>query len=222
MPDACRNLLLTFGPTYEPIDAVRFIGNRSSGRLGASLADAADRRGWAVTALIGPNAAVPERSSVKIQRFRTTSDLQQLLSEHTPNADLLIMAAAVADFRPANSVDVSYKLPRSASGLVLKLEATPDLLAGLAGAKRSNQVFVGFALEDHESLTELAIRKKKRKMVDYIVANPLETMDSDVIDATIIGPTEELITPTGPRMKSEFADYLLAFLERDHRLRHNT
>lgn len=95
-----RKLLITAGPTYEPIDAVRFIGNRSSGRLGVALADEAARRGWEVTLLLGPVAVTPAEPAVRVSHFRTTADLDALLGTHVPVCDVLVMAAAVADYRP--------------------------------------------------------------------------------------------------------------------------
>src|SRR5689334_2567210 len=98
-----RRMLITAGPTHEPIDAVRFIGNRSSGRVGAALAGEAAARGWEVTLLMGPGAVVPQArqdSRLEVVRFRTAADLQGLLRERVAGADVLVMAAAVADYRP--------------------------------------------------------------------------------------------------------------------------
>src|SRR2546423_13159940 len=97
-----QRMLITAGPTHEPIDAVRFIGNRSSGRLGSALAKEAASRGWEVTLLMGPGGVLPapghpEDSRVSVVRFRTAADLLGLLREHVPGADVLVMAAAVAD-----------------------------------------------------------------------------------------------------------------------------
>ena len=98
--DATLRLLITAGPTYEPIDAVRFIGNRSSGQLGSALADHAAKAGWEVTLLLGPNAILPSDNRVRVVRFQSCQDLQTLLAEHLPDCDTLVMAAAVADYRP--------------------------------------------------------------------------------------------------------------------------
>ena len=128
-------LLITAGPTHEPIDAVRFIGNRSSGRVGSALATEAASRGWAVTLLMGPGTVVPDPSMysmLSVVRFRTASDLQGLLKEHVPLADVLVMAAAVADYRP--KVDPSFFGGSSGGRTRSWFEAGAD--AGPAGGGR--------------------------------------------------------------------------------------
>lgn len=216
IPDeATRRLLITAGPTYEPIDAVRFIGNRSSGRLGSALADHAQDQGWAVTLLLGPNAVKPTNDDVEVIGFQSTSDLQNLLQTHLPQADTLIMAAAVADYRPAaDEVDLEGKRRREGGSLSIKLESTPDLLAGCSKAARSDQLLVGFALEPRDRLISSATKKLGRKNIDLIVANALETMDSDSIEATLLGNADRGIscqrsTP-GTITKAAFAEWLIA------------
>lgn len=210
-----RRLVITAGPTHEPIDEVRYIGNRSSGRLGIALADAAARAGWQVTLLLGPTSRTPADSRVRVVRFRTTADLQCLLGEHFPNSDLLIMAAAVADYRPIPApASAEGKLKRDAAGLTIQMEATPDLLAGCASARRAGQVLVGFALEPRSRMVESARSKLARKAVDYIVANPLETMDAETIEATVVG-RDGGIAQTGPAMaKERFGEWLLGVVGR--------
>lgn len=202
-----RRIVITAGPTHEPIDAVRYLANRSSGRLGEALALEAARRGWSVTLLLGPVNRSPNYTQIHIERFITTADLQALLREHAPSADVLIMAAAVADFRPAASTE--FKLKRSSGPITLELEPTPDLLLETAQRRRPGQVIIGFALEDRERMLMSAVEKVQRKDVDAIVANPLETMDSDMIEATLVwrdGSKES----TGARItKDQFAAWLL-------------
>ena len=144
--DPLRHLLITAGPTHEPIDAVRFIGNRSSGRLGVALADKAAARDWRVTLLLGPTSLTPSDSRVQVLRFRTTADLEALLRQHFPAADTLIMAAAVADYRPKpllNRPDAAEgKLKRSHGPLTLELEPTPDLLAACSSLRVPGQTLV--------------------------------------------------------------------------------
>ena len=215
--DATPRLLISAGPTYEPIDAVRFIGNRSSGRLGTSLADRAVEMGWDVTLLLGPNAVLPHDPRVRLVRFHSCQDLENRLAEHLPHCDTLIMAAAVADYRPvAAEVNLEGKRRREGGELTIQLESTPDLLAGCSEQARSDQLLVGFALEPKERLLESANRKLKRKNIDLIVANPLETMDADSIEAVLIGNPErglatEAETP-GIISKPEFAHWLLTEL----------
>ena len=122
-------LLITAGPTHEPIDAVRYLGNRSSGRLGIDLAETAANLGWITTLLLGPTHLSPASSSLTLTRFRTTADLASLLNRTLPECEILIMAAAVADYTPAET-NLAGKLRRSdIGGLTLKLKPTPDLLA---------------------------------------------------------------------------------------------
>ncbi|MBC7834612.1 MAG: phosphopantothenoylcysteine decarboxylase [Phycisphaerales bacterium] len=214
-----RRLLITAGPTYEPIDAVRFIGNRSSGRLGIALADEAARRGWRVTLLLGPTALAPTDSHLAIRRFRTTADLEGLLREEGSRCDVLIMAAAVADYRALNDEAGAHtKLRRTGERLVLELEPTPDLLAGFSATRRPDQFVVGFALEPRERLLVSARAKLGRKNLDFIVANPLETMDAPTIEATILGADGFERQTDGPLPKELFAPWLLELIEQS--LRH--
>ncbi|MEO0482195.1 MAG: phosphopantothenoylcysteine decarboxylase [Planctomycetota bacterium] len=210
-------LLITAGPTQEPVDAVRFLGNRSSGRLGVDLAAAAARRGWSARLLLGRGASVSpdvlDQDWVSIERFGSTSDLAQLLDRHFPSTDVLVMAAAVADYRPViEDGDLETKLRRVADRLVIECEPTPDLLAGLGARKRDDQLLVGFALEPEAQLEASGRRKLERKNADLIVANPLETMDSPDIRATLIA-REGLGLAACHRLektsKDAFADRLL-------------
>jgi len=213
-PNETHRILIAAGPTYEPIDAVRFLGNRSSGRLGSSLADAAAARGLGVTLLLGPNAVAPTHAGVEVVRFVSTADLEARLAERLPDASVLVMAAAVADYRPApGEVDQGGKRRRQAAGMTLHLESTPDLLAGCSQNARSDQLLVGFALEPEAEMIASGNRKLRRKNIDLIVANPLETMDSDTIRATLIGNPDRGIdtdeTTDGSMPKADFADWLL-------------
>lgn len=209
-------MLITAGPTREPIDAVRFIGNRSSGKLGVAVAMAAAEAGWRVLLLLGPVAIEPpEHRLISNLRFETTADLETLLVTHQVEADALIMAAAVADFRPG-SVVRGGKLRRTAEGLTLKLEPTPDLLAGCSRArakKHLQQVLVGFALEKRAELEASAKGKLVRKGVDAVVANELQTMEADTIRAKVFiadGTTE---APKGTLSKVRFAQWLVELVE---------
>lgn len=207
-------LLVTAGPTYEPIDAVRFLGNRSSGRLGSALADEASRRGWTVTLLLGPNAVPPQDPRIELVRFQSTADLQNHLDTHLPECDVLVMAAAVADYRPASGeVNLTGKRRRDQSGLTLKLEATPDLLARCSAHARPDQLLVGFALEPESEMEASAQRKLQRKGIDLVVANPLETMDSSTIRALLLGNParghDVRVTTPGRITKADFGSWLL-------------
>ncbi len=166
--------------------------------------------GWPVTLLLGPTSRTPSDSRVRLERFRTTADLQTLLRLHFPLSDVLIMAAAVADYRPLPAPpEADGKLRRSAAGLTIHMEPTPDLLAACAAARRADQVLVGFALEPRTRLIESAQAKLLRKSVDFIVANPLETMDGETIEATLVSRVGASPASPGPVDKAAFAHWLL-------------
>ena len=152
-------VLLTAGPTREPIDDVRFISNRSSGQMGLALARAAADAGHDVTLLLGPvlvPAGLDDDPNLRVVRFSTTAELQTLLTEYFPACDVLVMAAAVADYRLA--APRTGKAPRS-DGMRLELEPTPDLVAGLAKSKRPDQRVIAFALEEAAVLEQRATEK---------------------------------------------------------------
>jgi len=204
-----RRLLITAGPTHEPIDAVRFIGNRSSGRLGIALAEAAADAGWTVRLLLGPTARSTADTRIDLHRFQTTADLDALLHTHLAWCNVLVMAAAVADYRPAHRAQAGTKLRRSGTKMTLELESTPDLLAGCSARRTPGQVLVGFALEPRAELEQSARSKLARKGVDLIVANPLETMDAPTIEATVYDRDGGIFPTPGPIEKGAFAGWLL-------------
>ena len=212
-PRVWPRVLITAGPTHEPIDSVRYLANRSSGKMGIALAEASSARGWTTTLLLGPSALRPADSShLTVHRFRTTADLQQLLSQSWPRHDWLIMAAAVADYRPKPAPEV--KIRRTSTQMTLELEPTPDLLAALAAASRPDQRRIGFALEPADELIQRAGDKLARKSLDAIVANPIETMDSDRITAHLLFAGGRRAEPAGSLLKADAAAWLLdAFAE---------
>jgi phosphopantothenoylcysteine decarboxylase/phosphopantothenate--cysteine ligase len=197
--------LVTAGPTHEPIDAVRFIGNRSSGRMALAIAHSLADQGCQVTLLAGPGvdpAGMVDATPDRVRRFTTADDLGRLLFEEWPSHDLLVMAAAVADFRPARRTE--GKLRRDAAVDPIALVPTGDLLAGLAASTRPDQFVVGFALEDPAARNKLA-----RKRADVIVANPLATMDSADVDATLFLRDGRMERPADrPIPKPQFAAWL--------------
>lgn len=217
MRDSPGHMLITAGPTHEPIDAVRFIGNRSSGRLGVALADAATEAGWRVTLALGPVERRPRHESVELVRFTTVADLAALLGAHQPRCDVLVMAAAVADYRPLTDHGRTVKLRRTGERMVLELEPTPDLLAACAARRRAGQLIVGFALEPQAELLQSARGKLERKGADLIVANPLETMDSPRIDAVVIGLFGFERATRGAVDKAAFGPWLLDVIEEARR-----
>jgi phosphopantothenoylcysteine decarboxylase / phosphopantothenate---cysteine ligase len=201
-------VLVTAGGTREPIDPVRFIGNRSSGRMGVALAAAAASRGAEVT-LIAANVALPEPAGVRRIDVETAGQLGRAAAEEFQSTHVLLMAAAPADFRAATAA--SGKLARQ-DGLELRLEPTEDILAGLATAATENQTVVGFAAEHGGDAVARARAKLTRKNVDLIVLNDVsdpaigfESADNAV---TLIAPDSEVAVPIAP--KEAIAEAILA------------
>jgi phosphopantothenoylcysteine decarboxylase/phosphopantothenate--cysteine ligase len=161
-------VLVSAGGTREPIDPVRFIGNRSSGRMGLALAAAAARRGAEVT-LVAANVSLSAPAGVRTVEVETTAELGTALAAEFAAAHVLLMAAAPADFRAASTEGA--KISREASGLDLRLEPTDDILAALARERRPGQTLVGFAAETGAGAIERARAKLERKAVDAIVFN---------------------------------------------------
>jgi len=139
----------------------------------------------------------------------TTADLEALLDEHLPENEVLIMAAAVADYRPVGIFCSEQKIKRAERRLTIELEATPDLLAKCSSKRKAGQTLIGFALEPEDRLLSSAREKLGRKMVDAIVANPLKTMNSSEIEATIVLRDGGMVSTPGSISKSEFAGWLL-------------
>lgn len=163
---AGRRIIVTAGPTYEPIDPVRFLGNRSSGRMGFAIAAEAWARGADVVVIAGPTTAT-EPPGPRIVRIETAEELRDAVLEHLPGTDVLVMAAAVADFRPARRA--AEKVRREAGVPELVLEPTPDVLREVAG-RADRPLLVGFAAETEDPMGA-GRRKLVAKGVDLLVAN---------------------------------------------------
>jgi len=199
-------VLVTGGGTREPIDPVRFIGNRSSGRMGIALAAAAARRGADVT-LIAANVALPEPAGVRRVDVETAAELAAAAGAEFGSTQVLLMAAAPADFRPEAAPD---KLKRDGA-LDLHLEPTEDILAALASKRGDGQTIVGFAAEHGGAATERARAKLSRKGADLIVLNdvsdPSIGFESGENAVTLIDPAGETAVPRAP--KDEIAESIL-------------
>lgn len=168
---AGRHVVVTAGGTQEPIDPVRFIGNRSSGKMGFALAEAARDRGARVTLVTGPTA-LKHPASIDVRSVATAVDMRDAILSAIVGADAIVMASAVADYRVADVSD--HKLKRGPEGLTLRLVPNPDIIAGISGA---NLIKVGFAAET-ENLLANARLKLDRKGLDLIVANDVSSPDS--------------------------------------------
>jgi phosphopantothenoylcysteine decarboxylase / phosphopantothenate---cysteine ligase len=198
-------VLITAGPTREAIDAVRYIGNRSSGRMGAAIASAAMNAGHAVTLILGP-VAVPMPNITRRIDVETAAQMQAAVLAEFPAHDLLIMAAAVADYRPKHVH--AEKLARSGGTLTIECEPTEDILAAAGATKRPDQRAIGFSLETTGNLAR-SREKLVRKNVDLIVHNPTGTMDSKDVESVLLWADGRVET-LSLRSKSEFAELLVA------------
>jgi phosphopantothenoylcysteine decarboxylase / phosphopantothenate---cysteine ligase len=166
-------ILITAGPTRERIDAVRFISNRSTGKMGYAMAEAAVEAGHEVTLISGPTA-LPVPGFVMFVPVESAADMAEAVKEHGEEADAIIMTAAVADYRP---IEIKVgKIKKSDADMVLQLERTEDILAGLGANHRPEQILVGFAAET-ENIEQYALDKLKRKKLNYIVANDVSKTD---------------------------------------------
>ncbi len=187
-----RRVLVTAGPTREPLDPVRYLSNRSSGKMGYALAEAARLRGATVTLVSGPTA-LPAPGGVEFIRVETAAQMRDAVLSHAPSADLILAAAAVSDYRPADRAAQKIKKtpPELGSGgLILPLTANDDILARLGREKRAGQTLVGFAAET-EDLLDHARRKLAAKNLDWIVANDVTAegagFDGDTNVVTLLG-----------------------------------
>jgi len=170
------NVLVTAGGTREPIDAVRFLGNRSSGRMGFALAAEAAAQGAAVT-VVAANVSLPRDPRVSYVDVETAAEMQAACAAAFAAADVLFMAAAVVDFRPSERHDGKLKKQEGEEQLRVKLERTPDILAGLAAARRPGQTLVGFAAEHGAGALEHGRDKLVRKRLDAVVLNDISRSD---------------------------------------------
>jgi phosphopantothenoylcysteine decarboxylase/phosphopantothenate--cysteine ligase len=185
-------VLVTAGGTREPIDAVRYVGNRSSGRMGYALAREAARRGAEVT-LVAANVALEAPPGVDVVRVRTAAELAAACDERFEDCDVLLMAAAVADYRPAEPFAGKVKKDEAGGELRLRLERTEDVLATLATRRRPGQLLVGFAAEHGEGAVANARAKRERKGLDAVVLNDVSNPEIgfDVPDNEVIVVTAD-------------------------------
>jgi len=183
-----KRVLVTAGPTQESLDPVRYLTNHSSGKMGYAIARAAANRGADVTLVSGPTA-LTEPQFVKAVHIRTAQEMCDAVLQYAPEADIIIKAAAVADYRPTSVAD--NKLKKGEGELFIPLERTTDILAALSAAKKPGQFLCGFSMET-ENMLENSMKKLKKKNLDLIAANNLKVagagfqVDTNVL--TLIGP----------------------------------
>ena len=214
---AGKRVLITAGPTVEPIDPVRFISNRSSGKSGYAIADAALARGAEVVLVSGP-VSIEEPAGAQVVRVSTACQMLEAASNAFPQVDIAIFTAAVCDMRPSAVADKKLKKGIDGEALsAISLTENPDILATLAGAKRSDQLVVGYAAET-ENVIENAKDKLSRKNADLIVANlvgggkAFGTEENTVSFVSVAG-VEELPCMGKRRIADELLDRCLKMLE---------
>jgi phosphopantothenoylcysteine decarboxylase/phosphopantothenate--cysteine ligase len=208
-----KRVLISAGGTREPLDAVRYVGNRSSGRMGVALAAEARRRGAEVT-LLAANLAVPAPVGVELVETPTAADLGREALSRAADADVVVMAAAVADYRPAEAL--AAKRPKGTSTWALELEPTTDVLAALGEDRREGRLLVGFAAETGPEGLERAREKLARKGADLFVLNDVSRtdigFDTYENEVTLLTPTGERTVAKAP--KDEIAAAILDEVER--------
>ena len=211
-------VLVTAGGTREPIDSVRFVGNRSSGRMGYALAGEAARRGATVT-VVAANVALEPPPGVEVIAVGTAAELGDVSEERFDDCDVLLMAAAVADFRPAAPAE--NKLKKDAGVPTIELEPTADVLSGLAARRRSGQVLVGFAAEHGHDAVAYGRGKLEHKDLDVVVVNDISLsgvgFDAPENEVTVLfrDGGERLVSRTS---KKQVAKVVLDEVERLRRL----
>jgi len=207
-----KRVLVSAGGTREPLDSVRFVGNRSSGRMGVALAAEARRRGARVT-LLGANLAVPAPAGVELVETPTAADLEREALARAAEADVVIMAAAVADYRPAEAI--AAKRPKDSAAWTVELEPTADVLASIGADTRPGRLLVGFAADEGERGLERAREKRIRKHADLFVYNDVsrEGIGFDAADneVTLVSARGERTIARAP--KEEIAAAVLDEVE---------
>jgi phosphopantothenoylcysteine decarboxylase/phosphopantothenate--cysteine ligase len=209
-------VLVTAGGTREPIDAVRYVGNRSSGRMGFAVAEEAAALGAEVT-VIAANVSLPRRAggSISYVDVETAAQLGDACREAFPSCDVLVMSAAVADFRPAAAHEGKLKKTER-DDMVLTMEKTEDVLSGLAAARRPGQTLVGFAAEHGAGALEYGRDKLARKGLDAVVVNDVSRpgigFDATDNEVTIVTAAGDEPVPRGT--KAEVARAILATVDR--------
>jgi phosphopantothenoylcysteine decarboxylase/phosphopantothenate--cysteine ligase len=213
-PLAGRRVVVTAGGTRESLDPIRFLGNRSSGQMGYALACAARDRGAQVVLIT--TISQPPPFGVELTTVETAAELRDAVLGTISSADVLLMAAAVADYRPAKAE--THKMKKGEEGLMLELVRTPDILAQVAEVRRTAQVIVGFAAET-EHLLENARDKLKRKRLDLIVANDArQAMGAATNQVTLVGADggiEELPLLPKEEVASLIMDRVVALVTKD-------
>jgi phosphopantothenoylcysteine decarboxylase/phosphopantothenate--cysteine ligase len=207
-----KSVLITAGPTYEKIDPVRFVGNYSSGKMGYALAEACAKQGAEVTLVSGPVMLQTKHPAIRRIDVESAQEMYDAATTHFPQADIVILSAAVADFTPETTAD--KKIKRKGDELVLNLRPTQDIAAALGAIKNENQLLVGFALETDNEVQN-AQDKMKRKNFDFIVLNSLQDKGAgfrvDTNKITIID-RQQGTTAYETKSKQEVAEDIIEYI----------
>ncbi|MBK9284622.1 MAG: bifunctional phosphopantothenoylcysteine decarboxylase/phosphopantothenate--cysteine ligase CoaBC [Sphingobacteriaceae bacterium] len=207
-----KNILINAGPTYEAIDPVRFIGNRSSGKMGIAIAEECAKLGAQVTLVIGPSPHRPVNSSIQVQEIENSEQMHLHCVKAFKNCDIAICTAAVSDYKPAKIEN--KKIKKSGKNIELKLNQTVDVIKALGDIKNKKQILVGFALET-ENLHVNAKKKLKEKNLDFIVANEAGGeggFGSDLNQVSIIDKHNKITNfelKSKQQVASDILDYLI-------------
>lgn len=214
-----KKVMITAGPTQEPMDSVRFLTNLSSGKMGYALAKEAKRRGAEVILISGPTHLMKPHD-IDLISIRTAEEMRKEAMDNFNNADIVIKASAVSDFRPKKSV--SHKIKKESENIVLELERTPDILEEM-GSKKGNKILIGFAAET-ENIIKNAKEKIKRKNLDLVVANDVSKKDigfqSDLNKAFLIfrdGEIKDLPVMTKELLAKEILDSTIKIIQDQER-----
>ena len=216
-PLAGKRALVTAGPTYEAIDPVRFIGNRSTGKMGFAIAEELAMRGARVTLVCGPTNQNAGHPDIEIIKVESAAEMFEAVKKHFRDAAIIVLAAAVADYKPVRPA--KEKLKKKEDRLVLELEKTVDIAAHLGKIKQKNQVITGFALETNNE-NENALKKLKSKNLDLIVLNSLRDEGAgfgyDTNKVTIFDRTGDVKTHDLKSKREVAADIVRALLDKLH------
>jgi len=211
-----KHVLITAGPTHEPIDPVRFIGNHSTGKMGIEIARAFANKGATVDLVLGPVSMTLDEPNINVRQVQTADEMHEQCVALFPDVNIAVLSAAVADFKPSKPANKKIKKEKSVS--TIKLEPTPDILAELGKQKKNDQLLVGFALEtDNEEAN--AIKKLNNKNLDMIVLNSLNdegagfgTATNKVTIFTKDGSKTEVPLKTKDKVARDIVDQIIAFI----------
>jgi phosphopantothenoylcysteine decarboxylase/phosphopantothenate--cysteine ligase len=201
-----KRVLILSGPTREHIDPVRYLSNASSGKMGQALADEAKARGYAVDFVTGPVAPANLPTGVTLHRVTSCCEMLATAQQLLPTADLIIFAAAVADYMPAEISE--EKLPKYTEEFTLTLKPTPDIAKTICAEKRANQIAIGFALQTHDG-PEKARGKLQRKGLNGIVLNDPSTLDAPDGQFSFLSTQATAFESWGRISKAECAQRIL-------------